>query len=183
MSEANTAGWYETGRGVVVPWKCDHFGHMNVRFYAEAFDDASFHIWSVIGVPIVEMEEERGLIGVVASLKIDFLQEIRVGQLYVIESAIVRVGGKSFTYRERMRGYAQRRRPRHRRPRGGVLRQGRAQGRADPGRGAGSAGSQTDRGRRPMKHVRIERDGRIATVTLDRGNTANALSLPKRCAS
>ena len=28
-----------------------------------------------------------------------------------------------------------------------------------------------------MKHVRIERDGRIATVTLDRGNTANALSL------
>ncbi|MCY3831009.1 MAG: enoyl-CoA hydratase/isomerase family protein [Rhodospirillaceae bacterium] len=28
-----------------------------------------------------------------------------------------------------------------------------------------------------MKHVRIERDGRIATVTLDRGNAANALSL------
>ena len=28
-----------------------------------------------------------------------------------------------------------------------------------------------------MKHVRIERDGRIATVTLDRGDTANALSL------
>ena len=103
MSEANTAGWYETGRGVVVPWKCDHFGHMNVRFYAEAFDDASFHIWSVIGVPIVEMEEEQGLIGVVASLKIDFLQEMRVGQLWVIESAIVRVGGKSFTYCERMR--------------------------------------------------------------------------------
>ena len=103
MSGATEAGWYETGRGVVVPWKCDHFGHMNVRFYAEAFDDASFHIWSVIGVPIVELEQEQGLIGVVASLKIDFLQEIRVGQLYVIESAIVRVGGKSFTYRERMR--------------------------------------------------------------------------------
>ena len=103
MSEARTAGWSETGRGVVVPWKCDHFGHMNVRFYAEAFDDASFHIWSVIGVPITEMEEEQGLIGVVASLKIDFLQEMRVGQLYVIESAITRVGGKSFTYRERMR--------------------------------------------------------------------------------
>ncbi len=28
-----------------------------------------------------------------------------------------------------------------------------------------------------MKHVRIERDGRIATVTLDCGDTANALSL------
>lgn len=28
-----------------------------------------------------------------------------------------------------------------------------------------------------MKHVRIERNGRVATVTLDRGNAANALSL------
>ena len=103
MSGATEAGWYETGRGVVVPWKCDHFGHMNVRFYAEAFDDASFHIWSAIGVPIGEMEEKLGLIGVVASLKIDFLQEMRIGQLWVVESAITRVGSKSFTYRERMR--------------------------------------------------------------------------------
>lgn len=103
MTGAAEEGWYETGRGVVVPWKCDHFGHMNVRFYAEAFDDASFHIWSAIGVPILEMEEKLGLIGVVASLKIDFLQEMRVGQLWAVESAIVRVGSKSFTYRERMR--------------------------------------------------------------------------------
>ena len=103
MTGATEEGWYETGRGVVVPWKCDHFGHMNVRFYAEAFDDASFHIWSAIGVPIIEMEEKLGLIGVVASLKIDFLQEMRVGQLWLVESAIVRVGAKSFTYRERMR--------------------------------------------------------------------------------
>ena len=103
MTGATEAGWHETGRGVAAPWKCDHFGHMNVRFYAEAFDDASFHIWSVIGVPIDELDEKHGLIGVVASLKIDFLQEIRAGQLYVVESAILRVGTKSFTYRERMR--------------------------------------------------------------------------------
>ena len=96
-------GWYETGRGVVVPWKCDHFGHMNVRFYADAFDDASFHIWSVIGIPIGDIEVNHGLIGVVASLKIDFLQEMKVGQLFVVESAITRVGTKSFTYTERMR--------------------------------------------------------------------------------
>jgi len=101
MTAGNSEGWYETGRGVVVPWKCDHFGHMNVRFYAEAFDDASFHIWSVIGIPVSDLEDQ-GLIGVVASLKIDFLQEITVGQLYLIESAITRIGGKSFTYRERM---------------------------------------------------------------------------------
>ena len=103
MTGADGQGWYETGRGVVVPWKCDHFGHLNVRFYAEAFDDASFHIWSAIGVPIGALDEDHGLIGVVASLKIDFLQEMRVGQLWLIESAILRVGSKSFTYRERMR--------------------------------------------------------------------------------
>ena len=103
MTGKSEDGWHETGRGVVVPWKCDHFGHLNVRFYAEAFDDASFHIWSAIGVPILEMDEKLGLIGVVASLKIDFLQEMRAGQLWVVESAITRVGSKSFTYRERMR--------------------------------------------------------------------------------
>jgi len=95
--------WCETGRGVVVPWKCDHFGHMNVRFYAEAFDDASFHIWSVIGMPIDDIEMKYGLIGVLASMKIDFLQEMKVGQLFVVESAITRVGTKSFAYTERMR--------------------------------------------------------------------------------
>jgi len=32
-------------RGVVHPWYCDTFGHMNVRWYSHFFDDAAFHLW------------------------------------------------------------------------------------------------------------------------------------------
>jgi len=31
-------------RGVVHPWYCDTFGHMNVRWYSHFFDDAAFHL-------------------------------------------------------------------------------------------------------------------------------------------
>ena len=43
------AAWMETYRGVVFPWHCDQFGHMNVRWYAHIFDDAAFHIWPLLG--------------------------------------------------------------------------------------------------------------------------------------
>ena len=32
--------WHETHRTLVHTWHCDHYGHMNVRFYAHFFDDA-----------------------------------------------------------------------------------------------------------------------------------------------
>ena len=33
----------ETWRGMAHPWNCDTMGHMNTRFYAAIYDDASFH--------------------------------------------------------------------------------------------------------------------------------------------
>ena len=37
-------------RGVVHPWYCDNFGHMNVRWYSHFFDAAAFHLWPLTGV-------------------------------------------------------------------------------------------------------------------------------------
>lgn len=93
--------WQESGRGVVHPWLCDQFGHMNVRKYVEYFDDASFQVWSLIGAGVREMEA-RGVITVVASTKYDFVQEMNVGQMLVIKSGFTRVGTKSVTYMSKM---------------------------------------------------------------------------------
>ena len=93
--------WRETGRGVVHPWLCDQFGHLNVRYYNNYFDDASFHVWSANGVGVVEMEK-RGVITVVASTRYDFVQEMTVGQALVIRSGFTRVGTKSVTYLQKM---------------------------------------------------------------------------------
>ncbi len=96
------AEWIETHRGVVFPWNCDQFGHMNVRHYASHFDDAGFHVWAVVGIGPASFED-LGVITVVARTTTDFKRELRAGVMFVIESGFTRVGVKSVTYAHRMR--------------------------------------------------------------------------------
>ncbi len=93
--------WHETHRAVVHPWYCDQFGHMNVRHYCNFFDDAGFHIWSHVGCPHSQMKA-RGAMLVVARNTIDFIHEMKAGELLRIETAFIRVGGKSCTHLSRM---------------------------------------------------------------------------------
>jgi len=93
--------WHETHRGIVQPWLCDQFGHMNVRWYAHFFDDAAFHIWSVLGIGLKTMEE-RGFHTVVARTTTDFVRELHAGTMILVRSGFVRVGGKSVTYGQRL---------------------------------------------------------------------------------
>ena len=93
--------WRETGRGVVLPWLCDQFGHMNVRWYAQHFDDASFQVWSLIGCG-PDMFARHGIFAVVANTKIDFVRELRAGRLFTMKSGFLRLGNKSVTYATRM---------------------------------------------------------------------------------
>lgn len=93
--------WWETFRGVVHPWFCDQFKHMNVRYYLHHFDDAAFHIWACMGHSLGKMEA-AGIHTVVANAKIDYLQELTQGELFYIKSAFVRVGSKSCTYFQKM---------------------------------------------------------------------------------
>ena len=94
--------WVETNRGVVLPCHCDHFGHFNVRYYAHAFDDASFHLWSRSGVDQPTLLA-AGVAMVTARNTVNFLHELTAGDLYVVESGITRVGGKSVGHLHRMR--------------------------------------------------------------------------------
>ena len=94
--------WVETGRGVVFPWHCDQFGHFNVRWYAHAFDDASFHLWSRSGVDQPSLLA-AGVAMVTARNTVNFLQELRAGDLYYVRSGITRVGGKSLGHLHQMR--------------------------------------------------------------------------------
>ena len=43
--------WKEAFRAMVFPWQCDHYGHMNARFYFDHFDDSSFQVYSVLDCP------------------------------------------------------------------------------------------------------------------------------------
>lgn len=93
--------WYELYRNIVMPAQCDAYGHLNVRYYAGFFDDAGWHIPRMAGLSLDEIRA-GGLGTVAATLTIDFLHELRVGQLLLIKGAVTRVGTKSFSHEMRL---------------------------------------------------------------------------------
>ncbi len=93
----------EITRGVVHPWHCDSFGHMNVRWYGHFFDDGAYHVWSVYWGSHQRMESEFGVHTVTARAATSFLAELVAGDLIIVDCALTRLGGKSCTFLERMR--------------------------------------------------------------------------------
>ena len=94
-------GWSEIYRSIVLPKHCDHYGHMNVRFYAQHFDDGGFQLWQLIGVKQSDLNK-NGKGTVVANINIDFIHELKAGQLMIIKGGWIQVGKKSMTHEQRM---------------------------------------------------------------------------------
>jgi acyl-CoA thioester hydrolase len=93
--------WFDLYSGIVMPAQCDIYGHMNVRYFAACFDEAAWHFPRLAGLSLDEIRA-RGLGTVVATLTIDFLHEIRAGQLILVRGALTRVGTKSFSHEMRL---------------------------------------------------------------------------------
>jgi acyl-CoA thioester hydrolase len=85
----------ETYRSTVFPWHCDQFGHMNARWYAAHFDDASFHLYQRSGLSYGHMRKAGSIITVVAEIRIEYRHEMVAGDLLVIRSGFTRLGNKS----------------------------------------------------------------------------------------
>ena len=95
------AEWTDLYRSVVLPQYCDHYGHMNVRFYVQCFDDCGFHMWNLAGVNIPEQNaKELGL--VIANISVNFHHEITSGSMLLIKGAWTKVGNRSVTYEQRL---------------------------------------------------------------------------------
>ncbi len=89
-------------RGVVHPWYCDNFGHMNVRYYSHFFDDAAYHLWPLYWGSHKKMQETFGVHTVTASVKLQFQQELVAGDLIIVDSLLSNIGTKSCTFTGRM---------------------------------------------------------------------------------
>ena len=44
------ADMFDTARGTVHAWQCDHMGHVNVRAYGEFFEEACWQLYNRIGI-------------------------------------------------------------------------------------------------------------------------------------
>jgi len=91
----------ETHRGVVHPWLCDALGHLTTRNYMAMFDDAGWHLLLALGLsPGGMLQQKRSWADV--RHEIEYLRELTEGELVLIRSTPVKVGGKSLTYRHEM---------------------------------------------------------------------------------
>lgn len=95
-------GEFELSGGVVHPWHLDQFGHMNVRWYAHAFDDASFLFWNRCGLDLSKSAERHGVHSVTAQATTEFKAALVTGDCFRVLGGVTRIGTKSVSLRFRL---------------------------------------------------------------------------------
>ena len=86
-------GLLTTYKGAVYPWHCDHMGHMNVMWYVGKFDEATWHLFSAIGLtPSYLRENGRGMAAV--RQDIAYKRELRAGDVITIRSGVLEIRQK-----------------------------------------------------------------------------------------
>ena len=84
---------HETYRGIVYPNQLDHMGHMNVRWYAEKFDEATWQLFSMIGITSSYISDNnRGMAALEQSTS--YKLEVIAGEPLVIKSKVIDVTDK-----------------------------------------------------------------------------------------
>ena len=91
----------ETWRGMAHPWNCDSMGHMNTRFYAAIYDDASFHFLARLAPS--RAQKESGLGWADVRQLIEYKQEVASGALLLVRTMLRRLGRTSVEYRHELR--------------------------------------------------------------------------------
>lgn len=87
----------ETYRGVVYPNQIDHMGHMNVQWYTAKFDEATWHLFSAVGITNEYIQDNhRGMAALEQITK--YKSEVIAGDLLVIKSKIIEVKNKTLRF-------------------------------------------------------------------------------------
>jgi len=91
-----------TYRGVVYPWHCDHMGHMNVMWYVGKFDEASWHLFGLLGLTRSSLSQHnRGMAGL--QQNISYKRELYAGDIITIRSGILEMKEKVVRFFHEMR--------------------------------------------------------------------------------
>ncbi len=90
-----------TYRGVVYPSQCDHMGHMNVMWYVGKFDEATWQLFSAVGLtPSRLRDARRGMAGL--EQHIEYKRELRAGDVITIRSGVLETRDKTIRFAHRM---------------------------------------------------------------------------------
>lgn len=95
------AGYFETQRGVVQAWECDHMGHLNTTFYMQKFSEAGAQLTARIGLTRAYMDESGGGMAALEHI-IKYRRELRAGDVTLVESGMIEVGNKTIRFLHRL---------------------------------------------------------------------------------
>ncbi len=91
-----------THRGMVYPWHCDHMGHMNVMWYVGKFDEATWQLFTLMGITSTYIrDQERGMVAV--EQRIAYKRELLAGDVITIRSGILEMKEKKIRFCHEMR--------------------------------------------------------------------------------
>lgn len=94
-----------TYRGTVYPWHCDHMGHMNVMWYVGKFDEATWNLFSRIGItPDYLRNGDRGMVAV--DQRISYLREVVAGDVVLVRSTLLEARSKVIHFCHQMENAA-----------------------------------------------------------------------------
>lgn len=96
------AGTFETLRLMVQPAHCDHLGHVNVSQYMGWSADAAFSLMSELGFDRTQAEADGACI-VAARCEIEFLREIRPGDVVAMTTGVADLSERRVLWQHRLR--------------------------------------------------------------------------------
>ena len=92
----------KTYQGTIYPWNCDHMNHMNVKFYVEKFDEATWNFFALLGLISKYLRKNnRGMVALEQNIK--YLKEVYAGDNLYIESEIVEIKEKIIRFKHIMK--------------------------------------------------------------------------------
>lgn len=98
---SSTEGPLLTFRGVIYPWQCDHMDHLNVMWYVGKFDEATWQLIALLGLPASRLRQEhRGMAAVEQHLT--YHREVRAGDTISIYTEVADVRDRVLVFRHRM---------------------------------------------------------------------------------
>lgn len=91
----------ETYRGVVYPWHCDHVGHMNVMWYVGKFDEATWQLFTMLGLgPSWLRQNQRGMAAM--DQRIAYQRELHAGDTLLVRTGVLEVRPKVLRFVHQM---------------------------------------------------------------------------------
>ena len=93
---------FETYRGAVYPWHCDHMGHMNVMWYVSKFDEATWNLFASLGLSPAYLKDEQRAMAAVQQ-NITYKKELLSGDVIAVRSGLLEMREKVVKWVHEMR--------------------------------------------------------------------------------